>query len=152
MDAKFLQFVEGLHEKYKSLITMDPVSVDTAPSESPIGGVYLFSEHGKHLYVGRTKRIIRQRLKDHVSTASDCPFAWLLSRKKLNKKATYTTDGSRKQLLQNRIFIETYKKQKARIRKMQVRYVAEQDPTRQALLEIYVAVVAGAEFNDFLTH
>ena len=35
---------------------------------------------------------------------------------------------------------------------MQVRYVEEIDPLRQALLEIYVAVVLKTPYNDFNTH
>ena len=41
---------------------------------------------------------------------------------------------------------------KARIRNMQVRYVHEPDPLRQAPLEIYVAVATQARYNDFDTH
>ena len=33
-----------------------------------------------------------------------------------------------------------------------VRLLREVDPLRQALLEIYAAVVAGAKHNDFDTH
>ena len=35
---------------------------------------------------------------------------------------------------------------------MSVRYVHEPDPFRQVLLEIYVAVVADTQYNDFNTH
>ena len=35
---------------------------------------------------------------------------------------------------------------------MQVRYVQEADPLRQALLEIYAAVVLATPYNDFNTH
>ena len=35
---------------------------------------------------------------------------------------------------------------------MNVRYVHEKDPVRQALLEIYVAVATEAKYNDFDTH
>ena len=35
---------------------------------------------------------------------------------------------------------------------MHVRYVHEPEPLRQALLEIYVAVVTRAEYNSFETH
>ncbi len=35
---------------------------------------------------------------------------------------------------------------------MQVRYVEERDPLRQALLEIYVALVLKTPYNDFNTH
>jgi hypothetical protein len=35
---------------------------------------------------------------------------------------------------------------------MDLRYVVEGDPLRQALLEIYVAVVLETQCNDFETH
>ncbi len=41
---------------------------------------------------------------------------------------------------------------KERIRRMEYRYVEEGDQSRQALLEIYCAVVLGTPYNDFDTH
>jgi hypothetical protein len=41
---------------------------------------------------------------------------------------------------------------KARVRNMDLRYVEEADPTRQALLEIYASVVLRTMYNDFDTH
>ena len=35
---------------------------------------------------------------------------------------------------------------------MDIRYVEEADPVRQALLEIYVALASGAEQNSFDNH
>ena len=35
---------------------------------------------------------------------------------------------------------------------MDLRFVEEADPTRQALLEIYASVVLRTEYNDFDTH
>jgi len=35
---------------------------------------------------------------------------------------------------------------------MDVRYVEETDPLRQALLEIYVSIVLKTPYNDFDTH
>jgi hypothetical protein len=46
-------------------------------------------------------------------------------------------------------FSTAFTEAKARIRKMDVRFVEESDPTRQALLEIYVAVVLATPYNDF---
>lgn len=154
MDRKFQDLIEGLHNKYEELICMPPLTVDTAPKDTPEGGVYLFSEDGdgRNLYVGRTKRMIRDRLKDHISTADDCPFAWRLARERTGKKATYKVKGSRKELLKDSLFKAEYERAKDRIRRMQVRYVGEADPLKQALLEIYVAFVSKAELNDFDTH
>ena len=153
MDAKFTALIDGLHKKYEMLISMVPVTVDTTPSDCPVGGIYLFSEHGKPLYAGRTKRSIKKRLQGHVSTAKDCPFAWHLARDITGiKKATYKPEGSREDLLSQPAFKQAYEEAKRRIRTMDVRFVGETDPLRQALLEIYVAVVSGAHYNDFDTH
>jgi hypothetical protein len=153
MDQKFKSLIDSLHAKYEQLIAMTPVTVDTAPSDTPKGGIYLFTENGRHLYAGRTKRQIKTRLKGHVRTADDCPFAWRLAREATdNLKATYKKEGSQKDLLSKAAFREAYEDAKLRIRKMEVRYVSEPDPLRQALLEIYVAVVTGAKHNDFDTH
>ena len=79
MDDTFKTLIDGLHKKYQDLISMSPVTIDTTPNNCPVGGVYLFSENGKPLYAGRTKRKIKTRLKGHVNTAKDCPFAWHLA-------------------------------------------------------------------------
>ena len=49
-------------------------------------------------------------------------------------------------------FKKAFEDAKERIRKMDFRYVEETDPTRQALLEIYCAVVLGTPYNSFKTH
>ena len=67
-------------------------------------------------------------------------------------KATYKKEGSRNHLLTQPDFKKAYENAKTRIRKMDVRFVGEPDPLKQALLEIYVAVVSDAKFNDFDTH
>lgn len=49
-------------------------------------------------------------------------------------------------------FLDAFRSAKARIRAMDYRFVEETDQTRQALLEIYCAVVLGTPYNDFNTH
>lgn len=131
---------------------MRPVAARTILKDTSAGGVYLFSDGSTHLYVGRTKRPIAVRIRNHFNTALDCPFAWLLAREATGKKATYKRDGSRKALLADPTFMAEYERAKNQIREMSVRYVHESDPTSQALLEIYVAVATGARYNDFDTH
>ena len=153
MDDKFRVLIDDLPKKYEELISMRPLTVDTVPSDCPTGGIYLFTENGVHLYAGRTKRRIKERLKYHVGTADDCPFAWHLARKETGKtEASYKTEGSRRHLLTQPHFRQAYQRAKERIRQMEVRYVGESDPLKQTLLEIYVAVVSEAKFNDFDTH
>lgn len=152
MNEQFRALVNALDAKYQALCEMPPIVAADVPTNTPVGGVYLFSEHKRPLYAGRTKRSIGTRIKYHFCTANDCPFAWLIAREETGRKATYTRDGSRNMLLADEEFREVYEAAKARIRKMHVRYVNETNPLRQALLEVYVAVAANARYNDFDTH
>src|SRR5262245_18122042 len=129
MNEVFRQHVERLHEKFEALIGMDPVSLERLPRVVPKSGIYLFSEGQSHLYVGRSKRI-RQRLRYHCGSAKDAPFAFKLARELTgNIKAAYATEGSRQQLLSNAAFFAAFQAAKDRIRKMDIRYVEEPEPT-----------------------
>jgi hypothetical protein len=144
--------VEGLDAKCQALLAMNPVVAGNVSKDTPEGGVYLFSEGSTYLYAGRTKRAIGVRIRDHFRRAPDCPFAWLLAREVTGKPATYKPEGSRRALLADPFFKAEYERAKDRIRKMDVRYVHEPDPTKQALLEIYAAVATETRYNDFDNH
>ena len=153
IDDKFLGLLSSLDIKFNYLIQMIPQKSNKLPDNTPTGGVYLFSEQGKHLYCGRTKRLIKERIKNHYSSAKDCPFAWRLAREETgNIKANYYGDKTRSKLLKDLNFVSVYKKSKDRIKNMDVRYVEEKNPLKQALLEIYVSVVLETPYNDFDTH
>ncbi len=152
MNAKFKAVVDGLDTKFRSLMAMTPVQAEDVPTGTPTGGVYLFTENGRAMYVGRTRRNLRDRIREHFGPADDCPFAWRLAREATGRMRTYKKEGSRTALLQNRRFVRAYEAAKVRIAAMHVQYVEETDPLRQALLEIYVTVATGAKHNDFDTH
>ena len=108
MDARFAGVVNSLHAKYEELMAMEPVTIDTAPL-GPQGGVYMFSRGGQHLYAGRTKRRIRDRLRAHVdATADDCPFAWRLAREATRHPPAYKKAGGQKELLTDPDFRAAY--------------------------------------------
>ncbi len=108
MDERFSEFANSLHPKYEALIRMPPVKMDGVPRDTPLGGVYLFSDGSKHMYVGRTKRRIRARLCGHVSTADCCPFAFRLAREATGRtEARYSGEHTRKRLLQNPVSDES---------------------------------------------
>ncbi|MFZ0694914.1 MAG: hypothetical protein WAN51_12345 [Alphaproteobacteria bacterium] len=121
----------------------------------PRSGVYPFGEGGRHLYVGRSNSL-RDRHGRHCrpgATHRQAAFAFLLAREQTGQvKAAYKTEGSRGCLVQQPGFERAFTEAKAPIREMDYRYVAEDDQTRQALLEIYCAVVLGTPYNDFGTH
>lgn len=153
MNARFRELVETLGAKHRELLELPIVTASDIPSSTPTGGVYLFSEGEKHLYAGRTKRRIHVRVRTQFSAnPSATSLPWLIARKETGKTATYKKEGSRKALLEDPDFRKAYEDARERISNMHVRYVHEPDPLRQALLEIYVAVVTAVEYNDFDTH
>ena len=137
------------------LLKMNPVGrrYKTSP-EKDISGIYLFSENGKPVYVGRSRNI-RNRYNGHISSSPySASFAFLLAREKTEKnEASYKSDSnSRKELMKDCNFRKAFDEARHRIREMEFRYVEESDSIRQALLEIYCAVKLNTEYNKFETH
>lgn len=156
MDAKFVAHVESLRPKLERLLAMLPVKPTRLPSQMPKAGVYLLSEAGRYLYVGRSNDI-RGRIRRHSrpgATHRMAAFAFRLAREVTgNIRASYKKgEGSRAGLMENPAFVEAFTSAKARICEMDLRFVEEADPVRQALLEVYVAVVLEAKYNDFDNH
>jgi hypothetical protein len=154
MDSRFTRYMENLHEKYEHLMAMEPVTMESLLHNTPEGGVYLFSEGASHLYVGRSKLKLNKRLRGHIrKSAKDSPLAFKLAREATGQTVTsYSGDYTREKLLSDPEFFKVYQDAKKRIRRMNIRWVHEPVPTKQALLEIYVSVVLETPYNDFDTH
>lgn len=69
-----------------------------------------------------------------------------------NLKAIYVTQGSRASLVSDVTFGPAFAQAKSRLATMDLRFVEETDRVRQALLEIYVAVLLKTPYNDFDSH
>ena len=154
MDSKFAALVEHLAPKLAQLLAMPALSNGALPRTMPRSGIYLFTENGRHLYVGRSNEL-RGRYRNHCgATERGAPFAILLAREATGRtRASYHTGAnSRAGLMLDPAFAAAFTAAKQRIRAMEYRYVEEADQNRQALLEIYCAVVLGAPYNDFGTH
>ncbi|MDO9022920.1 MAG: GIY-YIG nuclease family protein [Deltaproteobacteria bacterium] len=155
MDPSFASLIESLEPKCIALLTMSPVKYRSLSPPLPNRGIYLFSEGDRHLYVGRTNRL-RQRLAGHCLPSAShftATFAFRLARESTGRlKATYKKEGSRAALLEDLAFKTAFTAGKARVAGLDLRYVEEMDPTRQAVLEIYVATVLGTPYNDFENH
>ena len=155
MDAAFKQFVETLHPSFERLMLMIPLNMAALPSKLPEKCIYLLSEGENHLYVGRTRRL-RQRLRQHSvegAQHNQAVFAFKIAREITGRRAAaYSSKGSRLALSAEPAFAEAFTQAKARVRNMDLRFVEETDPTRQALLEIYASVVLRTKYNDFDTH
>ena len=146
MNETFRNLIESLEPSYQRLMQMEPVTVAALPRDMPTSGIYLFSEGDQHLYVGRTNTI-RKRLQNHCRPSSghnSATFAFRLARQLTGQTdATYSPEGSRSFLQSHSEFGPVFIAQKERVRNMDVRYVSESDPMRQALLEMYVSVGFG---------
>lgn len=155
MNEKFKLLIESLDPSYQRLIRMTPVTVPTLPDDIPRSGIYLLSEGDIHLYVGRSNRI-KQRLQEHCRPSANhntAPFAFKLAREATGKlKASYVEHESRNHLETLPEFKNEFSRAKDRVRKMAVRFVAEPNPLRQALLEMYVAICLDTPHNDFDNH
>lgn len=156
MDQKFAALVAALAPKLERLLAMQPLGFEAQPRDMPKSGVYLFTEKGQHLYVGRSNRL-RARYGLHCRAGSQhnqATFAFLLAREITGRTAiAYRSgEGSRAGLMLDPVFAAAFAAAKERIREMEYRYVEESDQNRQALLEIYCAVVLETPYNDFGTH
>jgi len=155
MHEAFRDYVEALHPSFRRLIEMPPVTIKALPRSAPLQCIYLFSEGEKNLYVGRTRNL-RQRMRQHSIPASQhkqAVFAFRLARELTGRlEASYSVEGSRKSLCELPDFALAFTNAKLRVRSMDLRFIEETDPLRQALLEIYVSIVLKTPYNDFNTH
>jgi hypothetical protein len=150
MSPEFRQAVEALHTKFENLIAAAPYAKG---ANLPKQGVYLFSENGAPFYVGRSNNIPRRRLQHTMRCAptNQAALAMLIARAETKRAVDYRK-GARARLLEDSMFMKAFEKAKERVQKMEFRAVAENDQTRQALLEIYSAVTLKTPHNDFGTH
>jgi hypothetical protein len=156
MHPGFAAMAESLHPSYERLVAGPAFTAGALPKGMPKSGVYLFTEDGAHLYVGRSNALNRRygRHCNPGATHRMAAFAFQLARRATGKlKASYKAgEDSRDGLMLNPEFVAAFVEAKARIRRMDYRFVEEADQTRQALLEIYCSVALGTPFNDFNTH
>ncbi|NKC05296.1 GIY-YIG nuclease family protein [Ochrobactrum haematophilum] len=84
MHETFRAFTENLHPKFEALMAQAPVTDAILRPEFKGSGIYMFSEDGNSLYVGRT-RDVRKRYGQHTRRSSghnSAPFAFKLARAK----------------------------------------------------------------------
>lgn len=155
MHETFRAFTENLHPKFEALLAQTPMSHGALRPATEGAGVYLFSEGGESLYVGRTRNV-RRRYGEHTRPSSQhntAPFAYKLACQATGTLKTNYRPGptSRVGRFQDPEFVAAFQAALARVRGMDFRFVEESDPIRQCLLEIYVSVVCGSPYNDFAT-
>ncbi len=88
-NRSFKELIDGFDQLLKGLKLMEPIrstrDFEFGNQDKFISGVYLFSENGKDLYVGRSRNI-RRRYSDHTcNSPNSAAFAVLLAREKTGK-------------------------------------------------------------------
>jgi hypothetical protein len=154
MKERFIEVMAEVERRYDALVNAPPFKCAKSPiSLAGKPGVYLFSESGAPLCIGRTDDL-RKRLANHRNRSHTATFAFLLAREATGRRdASYQASGSRADLLKNTpAFSAAFDRARERIAEMDVRVVEESDPVRQALLEIFTAFVTRATYNDFENH
>ena len=155
MNPRFSEATKILDSMYNQLLAMPPVTAGSLPKTMPKKGIYLFSENGQHLYVGRSNNI-QGRIGRHCrpgATHRMAAFAFHLAREETGcLKASYKKGGSRTALMENPEFSNAFSKAKERIRKMDLRFIEVDKAIQQAIFEIYVSIALQTPYNDFETH
>jgi len=152
--SKFDEHVAALPRLLRDVLEMQSVPTNNVPIDAPARGVYVLSEEGRHLYVGRSNTI-RERVARHrrpSSRAGQAAFAMLLAREETGRRATYKPKGSRADLMRDSDFSDAFRRAKARIHRMNVSYVEINDSMKQALFEIYAADALETPYNDWDNH
>src|SRR4051812_44012322 len=135
MDSAFKQFVEMLHPLFERLMEMPALKMSVLPPKLPEKCIYQLSEGGNHLYVGRTRKLRKRLRQQSIVSAqhNQAVFAFKLAREATGQlAAAYSAAGSRKALCVEPAFADAFKQAKTRVRNMDLRFVEEADPTRQA--------------------
>jgi hypothetical protein len=129
-------------------------------------GVYLFSESGEHLYVGRTGRTersvkagkqsasgFRARLAGHSAPGAGLSSASFALRLAMGMAANERLDvpAKRSDRLDNERFAQLFTEAKERITAMDFRVVEIEDNRESAVFEVYAAFVLATSYNSFAT-
>ena len=132
MNETFRQHVEALHPAYERLIASTPFKFADLAGQS----------------ISRTRRLPpdRRRAPTLCRTQRQHPQA---PPEPLQDRRHASPGCVCVQARQGRLSFDA---QKARLRAMYIRVVAEADGNRQALLEMYAAIALATPYNDFNNH
>ncbi len=151
MKEQFKERMKRVVDKFGLLMQCRVAHRHSLPPELIGGGVYVFSLGGECFYVGRGKKL-RDRILQHARpSVVDAPLAFRRVREVLKLKASYAAGDGRKQLVKDPVFMAELLRQKQWVATLEIRYVVEEDPVSQALLEIYASDCLGTPYNDFNT-
>jgi hypothetical protein len=152
--SRFSGIVEMMPKYLETLLSMQPTKSSQLTSDARTKGIYLFLEHDRPLYLGRSNNMY-ERIAQHrrpSSPTNQAAFAVLIARQKTGRKATYKPEGSRKALVDDPVFNEAFQRAKRRIAEMDVQFVEITDAMSQAVFEIFASDALRTPFNSWENH
>ena len=152
-DRRIRSILADLEPKFEELLAAPRARRTEHPPIPRVPGIYLFSERGKPIYVGRSRNL-RQRLSYHSSgDRYTATFAFRIALRAAEKKKI-DTRRRRAEIEVDPDFQPLFERAKKRVARMDVQFVEIADPVSRALFEIYAAVRLGTDevHNSFEEH
>ena len=151
---RFAAAIVRMEPLMERLTASDPIRVDRDGLRGvPRQGVYVFFENDRPLYVGRSNNL-QQRIRQHGAAGSgrysvmSATFAFKLLLEEIGEQS----DLTRKQIQD--LYPQEYRRQRDRVRRMEVRVVEITDQVEQTIFEIYAVLELGTvpRYNTFETY
>jgi len=153
-DTRFESAVERMRPLLAELHSAPQHCVGDHPSIPAAPGIYLFSDHGRPIYVGQSRNL-RRRLAQHTSLKSrqnEARFTFNLA-KRSAREAGLNTEGPRAAVEAQPEFAKYFEHARKEVADMSVQFIELPDPIARTLFEIYASLTLNTdEFNSFETH
>ena len=149
---EFKKVVDKLEPLLKKLRDSPPHTVEEGLGQFPSKGVYAFYEKGEPIYIGRSNRV-KARIREHGAESSrhgSATFAYKLLLEAKGESGGHSSARTRKDFQEANP--SEYRRQRQRIREMEVRAVEIENQQVQAVFEIYAILALGTtKYNSFQT-
>ena len=149
---EFKMIVDKLEPLLKELRAGPPNTVEEGLGQLPNKGVYAFYEKGEPIYIGRSNRM-KARIREHGAESSlhgSATFAYKLLLEAKGELGGHSSSRTRKNFQEANS--SEYRRQRQRIRDMEVRAVGIENQQVQAIFEIYAILALGTtKYNSFQT-
>jgi hypothetical protein len=151
----FGEAISNLDASFRKLLQCEPFTFNSRPQKLPFSVVYLFSNDGQPIYVGRSNKF-RQRLGNHClegSQPNQASLAFRLACEDIqHTRKKYQRGSSPFDALKTvPDLADAFVIRKKYLKEITIQYVEEEDQVRQSLLEMYAAISLKAA-HDFGTH
>jgi hypothetical protein len=149
----FEAYTDKVRTSYNALLQAELVLASRLELIPSKGGIYVFYQEEQPIYVGRTRNL-RKRIRQHSHPGSNhnsASFAFLMARRET--AGLSLPKLTRLALAEHASFEPVFAQCRTRIGEMLIRWVEEEDPIVQSLLEIYAAVTLQTtnHYNSFRT-